>query len=413
MSPAMTLDEAPRKPRENSLKHGLSGAGVVLPENLRLQVDRRRIAYARAFPPVDQLDLDDIDAAALGWCRFLECRSEMTYRAAVRSEMAVGKWGLLRLIDAQERAKRLGHNPPSVVAHLKASFGGVLWLLDQWRMLRNALDSSKEGTWTLKQLERANNLAGVDRIFREDDPHKIRNGSTDDRKKLVESQVAELKELLADGELERLDEVERQATLRGDHSLHDPFHDRLRLYGQRAHRMYERAIGRLRQRHGEPKKGDAAFEARIDREIGEIDRRDEPSPAEAGPSRFNPTLAEQEREDLRSAYEARLASAEVQARVTDEEMALLDDESRAPFRELIAQLGLKLDLETAIRGLIGTTRIQAELMGEEDPNEKIFADLRQRANSEKADRDRREADRDRAKRQRKAKKAARRRNRGR
>ncbi|MFO0961214.1 MAG: hypothetical protein U0800_27855 [Isosphaeraceae bacterium] len=429
MSPAMSLtekDDSPQ-PRGNALRHGLSGAGVVLPENLRLAVDRRRISYARVFPPVNQLDLDDIDAAALGWCRFLECRSEMTYRASLRADMAVGKWGLLRLIDAQERAKRLGHNPPSVVANLKASFGGVLWLLDQWRMLKDALEMSKEGTWTVKQIERANNLAGVDRIFRENDPHRIGNGSTDDRKKLVEVQVAELKGLLADGELERLDEVQRQATLRGDHALQDSTYDRLRLYEQRAFRMYEKAIGRLRERHPEALAGKVGVRGQAGREAmeafgAEVDRGivgaedcsgvESVSVIETAPDDGD-FLADQEAEDLRSAYEARLASDEVQGRVTDEEMALLDGEARSYLLALAGRLGLKLDAETAMRGLIGSTRIQAEEMGEEDPNGKLFADLRAKADAERADRERREVERDRMRKQRKAIKAARRRNRGR
>ncbi|MFO0959541.1 MAG: hypothetical protein U0800_19255 [Isosphaeraceae bacterium] len=425
----MTLDEndAPRKGRENSLKHGLSGAGVVLPEALRLQVDRRRIAYARVFPPVDQLDVDDIDAAALGWCRFLECRSERTHRAAIRSEMAVGKWGLLRQIDAQERARRLGHNPPSVVLRLKASFGGVLWMLDQWRLLKLALETSEAGAWTVKQLERANNLAGVDRLFRENDPHRIRDGSAEDRRKLVEGQVAELKALLADGELERLDEIERQATIRADHALNDPSYERLCLYEQRAFRMYERAIGRLRERHpdampGKRKRLDRRsaeeFEEQVDRTIAEEAAGEPDPPLESIADRpaalpvadpidppSAPLLAS-ERDDLKAAFVARILSAESQSRVSDAEMRLLDRRGRDAFREWHSETVPELDLDTAIRGLIGYTRLQAELGNYHDPNGDFFAEAKARLDQEQAERDK-------ERRRRKAIKAARKRNRGR
>ncbi|MFO0960183.1 MAG: hypothetical protein U0800_22550 [Isosphaeraceae bacterium] len=53
-----------------------------------------------------------------------------------------------------------------------------------------------------------------------------------------------------------------------------------------------------------------------------------------------------------------MASDEVQGRVTDEEMALLDGEARSICWPWPAGSSLKLDAETAM-GLIGSTRIQA------------------------------------------------------
>ncbi|MFO0959937.1 MAG: hypothetical protein U0800_21290 [Isosphaeraceae bacterium] len=435
MSPERKPDGPHPEPRGNALRHGLSGAGVVLPENLRIQVDLRRRAYTRTFPPADQLDLDDIDTAALGWVRFLECRSEITYRAVVRSDMAVGKWDLLRRIDAQDRAKRLAHNPPSVVARLKATFGGVLWLLEQWRMLKATLDFSEKGEWSAKQQERAQNLAGVDRIFRDDDHHKIRSGGVDDRRKLVEGQMAELNELLADGELERLDAIDRRVAIDATHALNDPSYERLRLYEQRAYRSYERAIRRLQERqrlrNPEPpppgrrgsrfdREAAEAFEATIDREIAEAggnipatETGSEPATEaiDAQDRDAEDTLAARERDDLKAVFAARLASPEVQGRVTDDEMALLDDESLAEFRAWHAQLGLSIDLSTAVRGMIGMTRIQAEEGGYEDPNAEFFASVRQKSELQKADRERRDDGRDRKRERRKATKAARKRNR--
>ncbi|MFO0959944.1 MAG: hypothetical protein U0800_21325 [Isosphaeraceae bacterium] len=429
MSPAMTLEEVPSKSRENSMRHGLSGAGVVLPEKLRVLVDRRRVAYAKMFPPVNQLDLDDIDSAALGWARFLECRSERTHRAAQRAGLAVGHWATLRRLDAQERARRLAYDPPKVVERLKSSLGGVHWLVEQWKLLRFVLESSPTGEWSPKQQERAQNLAGVDRLFRQDDPRGIRSGDRDHRLQLVDAHLDELQSMLADGELERLDEVARLETILGEHALHDPALEKMGLYEQRARRQYERSIQRLAERHyqrhpeqapvevkrGRRRKADRErmqeLEERIDREIavegaeeaGELEIAGADEDWAGVPEGEATAEVEVPREGIRpeilaayeaemraldakkAACEARLRDPQALARVSDAEMKFVHPRTFEQVRQILKDGELDVDLETAVRGILGHRKIEAERTGI-DPELEAITKSAERFEREMADR---------------------------
>lgn len=244
-APAENPDPSSRS-RENSLQHGLTGDGVVLPADMGQEVADRRDQYAEVYQPRTLDDHDLIHQAALGIVRFNRLQPMYSRRAAFRSRQATTHWPLLRTVEAIERSKRLPYDPPSVVAQMRTNIGGVEWLLQEWRLLLLALNST--GDWTPRQVERAQNLAGVPRVHRHLDPEKVRDGPIEVRRALVDRQIADLERLRHDEELARLDEEERQGIIQQLDDFQDPAHDRLHRYEQRALRLHKNAIQELGRR---------------------------------------------------------------------------------------------------------------------------------------------------------------------
>lgn len=263
--------DEPSKSRENSVQHGYTGAGIVLPDEMRRQVDRHRVAFTDLFGPQNQDDRDLVHQAALGIVRFQSLQVLLAQRAELRAQQAISQWSLLRALDAQERAKRLPYDPQNIVTILKTTLGGVQWLRSEWDLLRIALFTL--GDWTPKQQDRAQQLVGLPRIHKDLDHHQVRSGNLEDRKKLVKQHIEELDRLLGDPELTRLDELERQQTIKNGGMHLDPIVHRIALYERRAFRMYENARNTLQERlelresADEPTKPRGSMRTRINRRM--------------------------------------------------------------------------------------------------------------------------------------------------
>ncbi len=70
--------EGKEQSRRNALKHGLAGAGVVLPEKDAAEVDRKAEAYARELNAVDEVGRDLARRAALNAVRMDRAADQQT-----------------------------------------------------------------------------------------------------------------------------------------------------------------------------------------------------------------------------------------------------------------------------------------------------------------------------------------------
>lgn len=333
--------DAPRpaagsRSRENSTRHGLSGAGVVMPETLRIVLDRRRVEYVAQYDPQDRRDWDLIELAALGFARFEEAQSLQQNRARLRAETAVNQWPLLRTSDTRERVKRLPTAPDRVVADLTLSLGGVEWMLQEWRYLLFAIE--KIGDWTPAQADRARDLAGVPRIHRHLDPQRTHGGSIDDRKALVLKQIHMLEELMNDSDLIHRDAVIRQEIIDGAGLSHDPGLDRLSLYERRALRMYEKAIRELQER--------------LDARTTTTSTESGTGGADARSSVVPPFASELDPDEYRRAIDDPRAIALVEL----DEIFRLPESYPTRMENWLVDKGLNHEVEDALRGVIGRLR---------------------------------------------------------
>ncbi|MFO0956081.1 MAG: hypothetical protein U0800_01295 [Isosphaeraceae bacterium] len=325
---AATTSTSASRSRENSTQHGLTGAGVVLPEPLMLAVARRRAEYTAQYEPQDIRDRDLIELAALGFARFEMAQAMQDGRAELRAAQAQADslWPLLRAADTLERVRRLATSPERVVADLKLSLGGVEWLLREWELLRLSID--RTGDWTEPLKQRAENLAAVPRAHRHLDPARIRGGTTEERLALIDREIAGLRALLESGELALKDEAVRREILEGKGLPHDPGLDRLVLYERRALRMYEKATQEL--------------QARLDARKA----RDQPDEIHA------PFASE----FTRSAYIEAISDPGSIARVSAEEIAALPPGIPARMAAWLDENGLRVDVIDSLRGVIGRLR---------------------------------------------------------
>ena len=147
--------------RRNSLKHGLTGAGVVLPEGDQAEVESRFESLHEEMQPRSALGSILIRKIAT-----LSVRSE---RSAEQENAAIA--GRVRdavLVFDEERACRvdelyeaLQDNPRAALRNLRRMPEGVDRLIEGWRNLRRELDYEGAHRWGSPQLARAANLSGV------------------------------------------------------------------------------------------------------------------------------------------------------------------------------------------------------------------------------------------------------------
>jgi hypothetical protein len=158
--------------RRNSIKHGLTGEGVVLLEWDQAEVDSRIEALRDELNPQSSLGSMLIRKIAT-----LSVRSE---RAAGRENAAIAE-RVRNAVDAfdEERGGRVDalfdafiNDPRGSLRNLRRMPEGVDRLVEAWRTLRRDLDREGPHRWGSPQLARAANLAGVPHL----DAHGTRIG---------------------------------------------------------------------------------------------------------------------------------------------------------------------------------------------------------------------------------------------
>ena len=147
--------------RRNSLKHGLTGNGVVVPEGDQAEVERRVDALHAELQPQS-----DTGSLLIRKIAGLSVRSE---RAAEQENAQIAE----RVRDAvhafdEERGRRvddlflaLPHDPRAAVRNLRRMPEGVDRMLESWRMLRSHLACKGHHRWGGEHMARAAYLVGA------------------------------------------------------------------------------------------------------------------------------------------------------------------------------------------------------------------------------------------------------------
>ncbi len=147
--------------RRNSLKHGLSGAGVVVPQGDVEKIQRREAAFT--------LDMKAKTTAGAILIRVMATLSVRAERAAeqeiaataLRVRNAADTFDEERIEKANELFEGLADDPRTNLRKLKKMPEGVDRMIDEWNDLRNDLIIQPEPEWTAVHLERAGNLLGL------------------------------------------------------------------------------------------------------------------------------------------------------------------------------------------------------------------------------------------------------------
>lgn len=238
-------DEGKDLAKRNSCRHGLTGAGLVLPPELQEMVGELRDEFAVTYGASTADDWRLVDQAALGYARFITAVNEQGYFVMNRSSRASCYWDQDQAVEAAKLGNRLASRPGWVVAHLEASLAGCRWLLERWKHLGWALE--ERGDWDDSERATALHLQGVPTALHSSAPIAAARGTREERRDLVASQVARLESRIG-GSLVKLDAMCRELAVSGNGYMLEPTYHRLRRYENSARASYDRAIAELKAR---------------------------------------------------------------------------------------------------------------------------------------------------------------------
>jgi hypothetical protein len=153
--------EGKQRSRRNGLKHGLTGEGIVVPDEDAVAIEERFEAFCDALKPRDEVAEALVHRAAL-----LVVRMERSARheaAEITREMLGAEDR-----EADERAEELRRltelivkEPAEATRKLRRIPEGIDWMIGLWESLRADLLGKSSRKWGQGQCERASELMGV------------------------------------------------------------------------------------------------------------------------------------------------------------------------------------------------------------------------------------------------------------
>ncbi len=145
----------------NSLKHGLTGAGSVVPEGDAEKITRREEALTADMKPKTTAGAILIGVLATLSVRAERAAEQEIAATALRVRNAADAFDEERIEKANELFAGLANDPRTNIRKLKKMPEGVDRLIDEWNDLRNDLIIQPKAEWTTEHLERAGNLIGL------------------------------------------------------------------------------------------------------------------------------------------------------------------------------------------------------------------------------------------------------------
>jgi hypothetical protein len=224
--------------RRNALKHGLSGAGIVLPDEEQAAIKERVEHWHSSLRPFEVIDLWLVEDVATEAVRVERCRAMEAETRAEDARRADESWDDDRRVAAEKRAAGLSRRPEVVSRELATTLQGLELLLERWAALAAALEKRD---WNEAERSLALDLMGVSRALREA-PTALDAGR-DGLRRFVADQIAGLESRRP--ALEERDGREQAAAMLGLGEPSDAL-KRLRRYESACHRRLQWAYGRLK-----------------------------------------------------------------------------------------------------------------------------------------------------------------------
>jgi hypothetical protein len=146
---------------KNSLKHGLTGKGIVVPEGNREEIDRRIEAFTADMKPMSAAGIILIAQMATSSVREENSTRHGLAASALRVRHAVDDFDEERIEAADQLFEALGEDPRKNLRKLRKSPEGIDRLIEAWQDLRNDLAIDPKPDWTAEHLDRAAHLLGL------------------------------------------------------------------------------------------------------------------------------------------------------------------------------------------------------------------------------------------------------------
>ena len=230
--------------RLNALKHGLTGAGIALPNEDLAEIERRSNALHDELRPHSELARLLVGRVAFLAVRLDRCQRHDTAMLARRVRNAGGDHAEERLDRIRALIAEISHDPVTTVRRLSAVPEGVAWLVENFGQLRRDLAHEDETVWGMAQCVDLHLLMGLPRVHGQTTRYQVLSdtgrgfyghlkpgeceGMTDPEKvrwargellAVIDGEIARLKEI---GDSLDLDEVEQDRAEAADRALFDP-----------------------------------------------------------------------------------------------------------------------------------------------------------------------------------------------
>jgi hypothetical protein len=169
-----TSPEGKKKSRQNALKHGLAGAGVVLPDDLKQEVEAEILIFERGLKPQGEFEQRLVHKAAVSSAKFMRIAAAELTRAYDRQRQALDRWDTKQMKSALKHARCLDprhtgtviENAQSLV-DLENSTAGCRLMVQAWDDLIESLETNR--AWSPNELNRVARLLGYFSSLTQDD----------------------------------------------------------------------------------------------------------------------------------------------------------------------------------------------------------------------------------------------------
>jgi hypothetical protein len=161
LSTGPKTSEGKAQSRQNSYKHGLTGAGVVVPPELVPEVTRRFEKLQEELRPSGEAGRIFLRRFAYLSVRLEKCEEFDTSATASRVRHAVEVFDDNRLTEVEGLVMNFDSDPMTVARRLQNSPEGVDWLIRHCGELREDLLVADRNAWTLNHRSRLEQLLGM------------------------------------------------------------------------------------------------------------------------------------------------------------------------------------------------------------------------------------------------------------
>ena len=145
--------------RRNSMSHGLSGSGAVIPEEDVAEVNRRAASFVRDLGVTTELGRDLVRQMAVMSVRMDRCTSHEFMSVAHNRRGAIDCHDDARQDEADRLFEALGDDPAVHLRKLRRMPEGCDRLIEAWKSLRGELTRPRP-RWTAWHRDRAEHLTG-------------------------------------------------------------------------------------------------------------------------------------------------------------------------------------------------------------------------------------------------------------
>jgi hypothetical protein len=160
LSTGPKTDEGKARSRRNALKHGLTGAGVALPDEDVAEIADRFQALQEEHQPSGVSSRLHLRRYAYLSVRLERCERLDTAIYSKRVRHAEVEFDDQRMTKVEELAARLLFDPMTTARRLQATPEGIDYLTRQWLELRADLSNRERAAWTQNHRSRMEQLMG-------------------------------------------------------------------------------------------------------------------------------------------------------------------------------------------------------------------------------------------------------------